>query len=78
MENQNIGMKDTQGKSNFYRRQPEPFDWYQIYTGIKDVITQYISKNHRVLNIGAGNSSNKYWLQRTFRRHVRRRLSKYF
>ena len=41
----------------FKNRQPEPFDWYQIYTGIKDVITQYIQKSHRILNIGAGNSS---------------------
>lgn len=27
---------------NFYYRDKEPFDWYQRYSGIKDIITQYI------------------------------------
>ena len=25
-----------------YFRDKEPFDWYQRYTGIKDIVTQYI------------------------------------
>lgn len=37
-------------------RQPEPFDWYQVYSGIKDVVTQYITKTDQILNVGAGNS----------------------
>lgn len=41
-------------------RQPEPFDWYQVYGGIKDVISQFINKNDKILNIGAGNSSNSF------------------
>ena len=40
---------------NIYRR-PEPFDWYQVYSGIKDIISQYITKNDKILNLGCGNS----------------------
>ena len=39
-----------------YTKQPEPFDWYQVYSGIKDVITQHITKSDKILNVGAGNS----------------------
>ena len=39
-----------------YQRDNEPFDWYQRYTGVKDIITQYISTDHKILNIGCGNS----------------------
>jgi hypothetical protein len=50
-ENLNIGKIVT--KSNYYTssfiyliysdyRDKEPFDWYQRYSGIKDIITQYI------------------------------------
>jgi len=38
-------------------RDTDPFDWYQRYSGIKDILTQYINTNHQLLNIGAGNSS---------------------
>ena len=38
-----------------YRR-PEPFDWYQEYSGIKDIISQYMTKSDKILNIGCGNS----------------------
>ena len=57
MENLNIGMNDILGRIYSKFSQPEPFDWYQIYTGIKDVITQHITKTNKILNIGAGNSS---------------------
>ena len=40
---------------NNYRR-PEPFDWYQEYSGIKDIISQYMTKSDKILNIGCGNS----------------------
>lgn len=42
----------------FYRQieKNETFDWYQTYSGVKDVITQHISKQDKILNIGAGNS----------------------
>eukprot|EP00343_Euplotes_focardii_P008133 CAMPEP_0205819096 /NCGR_PEP_ID=MMETSP0206-20130828/1304_1 /ASSEMBLY_ACC=CAM_ASM_000279 /TAXON_ID=36767 /ORGANISM="Euplotes focardii, Strain TN1" /LENGTH=212 /DNA_ID=CAMNT_0053112227 /DNA_START=23 /DNA_END=661 /DNA_ORIENTATION=+ len=39
-----------------YQRDTEAFDWYQRYTGVKDIVTQYISPNHQILNIGCGNS----------------------
>ena len=39
-----------------YQKDKEPFDWYQRYGGIKDVITQYIQPTFQILNIGCGNS----------------------
>jgi hypothetical protein len=47
----------SNNSSNNFIRSLEPFDWYQVYAGIKDVITQYINKTDKILNIGAGNSS---------------------
>jgi len=44
-----------------YQKDKEQFDWYQRYTGIKDITTQYIQPNHTILNVGAGNS-RKYSL----------------
>ena len=58
MVKSNIGKKDTHGKSItiISHRRPEPFDWYQVYSGIKDIITQYMTKTDKILNIGCGNS----------------------
>mmetsp|Transcript_5263 Transcript_5263/g.4449 ORF Transcript_5263/g.4449 Transcript_5263/m.4449 type:complete len:225 (-) Transcript_5263:84-758(-) len=39
-----------------YTRDSEPFDWYQRFSGVKDVITQYINPESRILNVGCGNS----------------------
>lgn len=39
-----------------YTRDQEPFDWYQRYAGIKDIITQYVTPAHQILHLGAGNS----------------------
>lgn len=39
-----------------YARDIEPFDWYQRYSGLKDIITTNIDKDHKILNVGAGNS----------------------
>ena len=39
-----------------YTRRSEPFDWYQVYEGVKDIITQYMTKNDKILNVGCGNS----------------------
>ena len=39
-----------------YFRDSEPFDWYQRFSGIKDIITTNVDKENRVLYIGAGNS----------------------
>ena len=43
-----------------YKKDKEPFDWYQKYGGIRDIITQYIKHDVNILNIGAGNSSKSY------------------
>ena len=37
-------------------RDPEPFDWYQRYSGLKDIITTHVDKGNKVLNVGSGNS----------------------
>ena len=37
-------------------RDTVPFDWYQRYSSLKDIITTNIDKDHRILNVGAGNS----------------------
>ena len=39
-----------------YCRDPEPFDWYQRWAGLKDVITTLVQPGQQILNIGAGNS----------------------
>jgi len=39
-----------------YTRDPEPFDWYQRWAGLKDVLMEYIQTNHQVMNLGCGNS----------------------
>lgn len=39
-----------------YSRDTEPFDWYQRFTGLKEIITTNIDKDHKILNVGAGNS----------------------
>ncbi|CAI2380445.1 unnamed protein product [Moneuplotes crassus] len=48
------------GKPEFwedrYQRDTDPFDWYQKYEGIKDIITQYINTSSTILNLGCGNS----------------------
>ena len=48
------------GKSEYwedrYQKDKEPFDWYQRYSGLKDIITQYVQPSFSILNVGAGNS----------------------
>ncbi|GMI28519.1 hypothetical protein TeGR_g258 [Tetraparma gracilis] len=39
-----------------YTKDPEPFDWYQRYSGIRELIAQYIKKEDNVLVAGCGNS----------------------
>jgi len=39
-----------------YTRDTEPFDWYQRWSGIKDIITQYVLPTHQILHLGCGNS----------------------
>lgn len=53
-------MAQYYGKSSYwderYTKDPEPFDWYQRFSGIKDLIAQYIRKEDSILMSGAGNS----------------------
>ena len=42
-----------------FLRNPKPFDWYQDYDGVKDIVTQFIKKDSRILNVGCGNSRIK-------------------
>ena len=39
-----------------YQKDKEPFDWYQRYSGIKDIISQYIQPSFQTLMLGCGNS----------------------
>ena len=39
-----------------YTKDPEPFDWYQRYSGIRELIAQYVRKEDNVLCAGCGNS----------------------
>lgn len=38
-------------------RDPEPFDWYQRFSGLKDILSQYLTPESKMVNIGSGNSS---------------------
>lgn len=37
-------------------RDPEPFDWYQRYGALKELINKYVKPSDHVLNVGCGNS----------------------
>ena len=39
---------------------PDPFEWYQNYSKIKDIVTQYINKKSKILVVGCGTSRKKY------------------
>lgn len=32
------------------------FDWYQEWSNLRDIISQFIKPNSKILNVGAGNS----------------------
>lgn len=48
------------GKTSYwderYTKDPEPFDWYQRYSGLAEIIQKYIKKDDSILMAGAGNS----------------------
>jgi len=57
MPNQSIGKKNINGK--YYEKhysEPEPFDWYQRYQGLRDCLTQNIKLGDKILDIGCGTS----------------------
>mmetsp|Transcript_55385 Transcript_55385/g.108420 ORF Transcript_55385/g.108420 Transcript_55385/m.108420 type:complete len:223 (+) Transcript_55385:253-921(+) len=39
-----------------YTKDPEPFDWYQRWAGLKDTMMGVLQPSHRILNLGCGNS----------------------
>lgn len=39
-----------------YKRDLEPFEWYQRWAGVKDILTQYLKTSDSILNLGCGNS----------------------
>ena len=39
-----------------YLNKKEPFDWYQKWSGIKDIITQYVHHPDKILIVGCGSS----------------------
>jgi len=39
-----------------YTKDPEPFDWYQRYSGIRDLINQYVKREDQILMAGCGTS----------------------
>ncbi len=49
-------MKQTKKKHILLFRNPKPFDWYQNYDGIKDILTQFLKKESKILVVGCGNS----------------------
>jgi hypothetical protein len=40
-----------------YETHPDPFDWYQIYSTLKEKIGAFVRPSDKVLVIGAGTSS---------------------
>lgn len=48
------------GKTSYwderYTKDPEPFDWYQRYSGIAELLNKYVKKDDNILIAGAGNS----------------------
>jgi len=60
MGSQNTGKIVTNGILFFLiyqKSEPESFDWYQKYKGIRDCLTSRIKPTDKILNIGCGNSS---------------------
>lgn len=39
-----------------YTRDPEPFDWYQRWSGVRDVLLPFLEEKSQILVIGCGNS----------------------
>ena len=48
------------GKSEYwdhrYDKDKEQFDWYQRYSALKEIITQYVAPSFQILMLGCGNS----------------------
>ena len=59
---QSTGRSDTQGLIFILSvRDPEPFDWYQRFMGIKDLVQGCFTPESKLLNVGAGNSRKHHF-----------------
>jgi hypothetical protein len=41
-----------------YENNPDPFDWYQTYTSLKEKLGSLAKPEEKILVVGAGSSSN--------------------
>ncbi len=39
-----------------YSKDPEPFDWYQRYQALREIVAKHVKPSDKILNVGAGNS----------------------
>ena len=39
-----------------YSKRKEQFDWYKSYSDLKNILSKYILKENKILNVGCGNS----------------------
>jgi len=48
------------GKQTFwekrYAENLNEFDWYQEWSNLRDIISQFVKPHSKILNVGAGNS----------------------
>eukprot|EP00331_Platyophrya_macrostoma_P006459 CAMPEP_0176415206 /NCGR_PEP_ID=MMETSP0127-20121128/5680_1 /TAXON_ID=938130 /ORGANISM="Platyophrya macrostoma, Strain WH" /LENGTH=213 /DNA_ID=CAMNT_0017795181 /DNA_START=16 /DNA_END=657 /DNA_ORIENTATION=- len=53
-------MEQQYGRYEFwesrYEKDTKSFEWYQDWNGCKDIISQYITKQAKILNVGCGTS----------------------
>ena len=56
--------------SFFHPPDPEPFDWYQRYSGIKEILSTYLQKTDHMLMTGCGNSREYPLFKFQFQRSI--------
>ena len=44
-----------------YKKDNSAYDWYQKYNGLKDIITQHVDFDMKILDLGAGNSGKFFF-----------------
>lgn len=54
MANRPSGKKDTLSNSPHNHRNSTEFDWYQNWENLRDIVSQFIKKDSKILNVGAG------------------------
>lgn len=56
MGNKLSGKKDMLSKDAINLRNLSEFDWYQDWSNLRDIISQFVKYKGKILNVGAGNS----------------------